>query len=162
LEKICNILLVVILVITLVIAGIIGIPQLLGKKVYSVLTGSMEPTYPVGSIVFVENVNPDTLQVGDVITFSASGFDTLATHRITGVDVDGRTLNTKGDGNNAEDIYPVEFENVIGRVFFSIPFLGLITSNLRTTAGMLCIVGLLMIVFILFTLPELSKKTEKK
>lgn len=161
-EKVCNVLLVTILVVMLLIAGVLGVPQIFGNKVYSVLSASMMPTYPIGSVVFVKKISTENIEIGDVITFKASGFDALATHRVTGINYDDKSFTTKGDNNNAEDIYPVEFENVIGRVYFSIPLIGHITANLRTDAGMSQIAGLLVIVFILFTLPDFLKKSRKR
>ena len=59
----------ILLVIVLVIAAVLYIPRLMGLKTYKVLSGSMEPEYHVGSVVYVEKSSIDDIEVGDVITF---------------------------------------------------------------------------------------------
>ena len=50
-------------------AAVLYIPRLMGLKTYKVLSGSMEPEYHVGSVVYVEKSLIDDIEVGDVITF---------------------------------------------------------------------------------------------
>ena len=59
----------ILLVIVLVMAAVLYIPRLMGLKTYKVLSGSMEPEYHVGSVVYVEKSLIDDIEVGDVITF---------------------------------------------------------------------------------------------
>ena len=85
---------------------LIGV-RLLGVQVYSVLSGSMEPKYPVGSLIYVKAVDPYELKSGDVITFMLNE-NTVATHRIVEVVPDESDsgvvrFRTKGDANEAED-----------------------------------------------------------
>ena len=47
--------------------------QLFGLKPYSVLSGSMESVYPTGSLLYIQKVNPEMLEVGDVITYKMGG-----------------------------------------------------------------------------------------
>nr|WP_317283096.1 signal peptidase I [uncultured Sellimonas sp.] len=81
LKKICGFLSGVILLVLAVLAGILIIPKLMGYEEMAVLTGSMEPKYPVGSLIYVKEENPENLKVGDVITYRLSE-DTVVTHRI--------------------------------------------------------------------------------
>ncbi len=104
--------LVVILSILMVGARVVGL------RVFTVLSGSMEPTYPVGSMIYVKSVDPYELGSGDVITYMLSE-DTVATHRIVEVvpDEEDPTVirfMTKGDANDAIDATPVHYKNVIG------------------------------------------------
>lgn len=109
-----------------------------GLKLYCVQTGSMEPAYPVGAMIVVEDVGPETLVetlvAGDVITFTAGG-GTVVTHRIIGVDRENRQISTKGDNNNAADSSQVSYENVIGRVKFGVPVIGYAVLLLKTNFG---------------------------
>ena len=59
----------ILLVIVLVMAAVLYITRLMGLKTYKVLSGSMEPEYHVGSVVYVEKSSIDDIEVGDVITF---------------------------------------------------------------------------------------------
>lgn len=87
-------------------------------QVYSVLSGSMEPTYHTGSLIYVKDVDYTTIQPGQVITFMLDE-DTVATHRVVEVvpdDEDPSVLRyrTKGDANNVEDGSLVHYKNVLG------------------------------------------------
>ena len=105
-----------------------------GLKLYCVQTGSMEPTYPVGAMIVVEDVEPTALETGDVITFTV-GDGTVVTHRIVGIDRQTRQIETKGDNNNAADSSQISYENVIGRVKFGIPAVGYAVLLLKTNFG---------------------------
>lgn len=86
------------------------VPNILGFKPFIVLSGSMESKINVGDLVFVKEVNPSKLQVGDIIAFRDSE-DIVTTHRIVDIDTKDNELCfvTKGDANNANDdgiVYP--------------------------------------------------------
>ena len=81
LKKICGFLSGILLIVLEALAGILIIPKVMGYEEMAVLTGSMEPKYPVGSLIFVKEENLEKLQVGDVITYRLSG-DTVVTHRV--------------------------------------------------------------------------------
>lgn len=111
-------------------------PRLFGWSMLTVLTGSMEPTLPEMSLIFVHQVPPETLQPGDIITFytTLSGREgVLNTHRITEVvDADsGLSFLTKGDANSLRDQEAVPAANVLGRVAYCSVFLGTAVSLLR-------------------------------
>ena len=101
----------------------IAILLICGMKLYCVETGSMEPDYPVGSMVVVERVWFDQLKEGDVITYVVSD-NTVVTHRLIGIDTEHQLLTTKGDNSNVADASPVSYKNVIGRVKFGIRGVG--------------------------------------
>ena len=137
-----------------------------GFKVFTVLSGSMEPTYHTGSVIYVKEVDYTTLQPGDVITFAISE-DMVATHRIVGVvpdDEDPSVLRyrTKGDANDAEDGTLVHYKNIVGKPVFSIPYLGYIASYIQSPPGSyIAIAGaafLLMLTFI----PDLFAKDDEE
>lgn len=103
---------------------------LFGYRYYTVLTGSMSPTYKVGDMIFVKVSDASDLNVGDVITFNPSqDSDAYLTHRIsekldnyegTGV----TCFRTKGDANDVGDSFLIDSSRVIGKVTFGIPGLG--------------------------------------
>lgn len=76
-------------------------PRLLGYTPFAVLSGSMEPAYPVGSLIYVQPVEASSLRVGDAVTFVANDQGTVATHRVIDVDGDSALLRTQGDANVA-------------------------------------------------------------
>lgn len=103
-----------------------------GIRYYTVLTPSMEPTYSVGDMVFVQLRNADQINVGDVITFNPSeNGDAYLTHRVTqkleNYEGTGVTcFRTKGDANDSEDSFLIDSARVIGTVRFYVPKLGYI------------------------------------
>ena len=70
----------------------------------------MTPTYPVNSLVIVREVEPQMIEVGDVITFVANEDGMLVTHRVISVDPSDKTFRTRGDANNVDDAEPVLWE----------------------------------------------------
>jgi signal peptidase len=100
-----------------------------GWQVDTVLSGSMEPAIPTGSVLVARPVLSDEISVGDIITFSGSGRDRFISHRVMKIEqADGIIFTTKGDANNAEDPFPVPAGNVEGKVILHIPFIGFILS----------------------------------
>lgn len=158
LRKICNTLTALIILCALALVAVLGIPILTGHQLYAVLTGSMEPTYPVGSIVIIKEVDPLEVAVGDVITYEASGFSTLVTHRVQSIDTEQQLLYTKGDNNTAADFYPVSFSSVRGRVNYCIPVLGRVVSGIRTPGGILVLLWILLLIVALLMLPDIVDK----
>ena len=97
-------------------------PMLFGYKPLVVLSGSMEPTYKVGSVLYYKQVDIKELKVGDPITFKLDE-GSIVSHRITKINANG--VITKGDANNTVDPKEVKFTNILGRdAKLSIPFVG--------------------------------------
>ena len=93
----------VVLVVLLAIL-LVGV-RLVGIVPYTVLSGSMEPAYHVGSLIYVQKVDPATLEVGDPLTYRMPD-GTVVTHRIIEVLEDGgleRRFRTQGDANEIPD-----------------------------------------------------------
>lgn len=161
LKKICEFLSTILLIFLFALAVILIGPNLLGMKSLAVLSGSMEPKIPVGSIVIIYDVEPDELQTGDVITYNLGG-GTLVTHRVVEVDVDNQSIITKGDANEVEDGAPVSFSKVVGKMKMHVPYLGYISIYIRTPLGIAATCGVLIVVVLLTFLPEVFKKEENK
>lgn len=119
---------------TLVVALLLAAPGLLGWKQMSVLTGSMEPEIPVGSMVYVEPVEPESLAEGDVVTFVQADGDTV-THRVVKNRTVEGTLVTKGDANEEEDMDPVPYERVVGKVGLTLPNAGEVLGYISSDVG---------------------------
>lgn len=136
--------------------------RLVGLQVFNVISGSMEPTYSVGDLLYVKAVDPDSVKVGDPITFVLNEDLVVATHRVVEIDSENRRFTTKGDANESEDANPVHFNNLIGVPVFSIPLLGYVSAYIQNPPGMYVAIvlgaGLLLAVF----LPDLLTKKEKK
>lgn len=125
----------VIIFISVVCIGIVYAPKLMGYQTYSIETGSMAPTIPQGSMVYVKPVTEySEYQVGDVVTFSANDEQGSFTHRIIKIDDKKRVFETQGDANESKDMSPTPFEYAVGRVQFAIPYIGYAASFLRNKA----------------------------
>lgn len=134
-----------------------------------VLGGSMEPTYHIGSILFIKDVDVTDVGVGDVITFSTpqSGtrFEgTLTTHRVTAIDTESGRLafRTQGDANNTEDTWVVPADTVVGRGSFSIPYLGYASSFIRSKTGFLMLVIIPAVLIVLLELSSIIKTIRER
>lgn len=118
---------------TLALAALLALPTMLGWQQLTVLTGSMEPAVPVGSIVYVAPTTPSELVEGDIVTFGAG--DETVTHRVVSNHKVEGELITKGDANAEEDLQPVPYTSVVGKAVLTLPGLGDILAVLASTAG---------------------------
>ena len=136
--------------------------RLVGLQVFNVISGSMEPTYSVGDLIYVKDVDPDAIKVGDPITFVLNEDLVVATHRVIQVDSENRYFYTKGDANSTADASPVHFNNVIGVPVFSLPLLGYVSAYIQSPPGMYVAitVGILLVAAVF--LPDLFTKKKKE
>ncbi len=135
LKVVANALVIVVVVLAILLHGL----QFVGLKPYSVLSGSMQSVYPTGSLLYIRDVKPETLEVGDVITYRmASG--TMCTHRIVELVPDKNNpdtirFRTKGDENDSADGGLVEYGAVMGKAVFCIPLLGYLATYMAVPPG---------------------------
>lgn len=112
------------------------VPRLGGATPYTVLTGSMRPGMPPGTLVVVRPVDPTDIGIGTVVTYQLeSGRPAVVTHRVVAVGFDGRgrqVFRTKGDANQSPDPEWVRPQQVRGQRWYSVPYLGY-ASNLLTS-----------------------------
>jgi signal peptidase len=125
-------------------AGLL-VPRLSGATPYTVLTGSMSPTLPPGTLAVVRPVEPAEIATGSVITYQLeSGRPEVVTHRVVGVrtDLSGEvSWQTRGDANGAPDAEWVRVEQVRGEVWYAVPWLGHVGRWLTTTQRDLVVQG---------------------
>jgi signal peptidase len=134
---------------TALVLGVI-VPRVAGATPYVVLTDSMEPSLPVGTLVVSRPVEPDRIRTGSVITYQLrSGQEQLVTHRVVGIGmtVGGeRTYLTQGDANDVPDTQPVRDVQVRGAVWYQVPYVGHVAgafTGQREAIGMVAAVLLL-------------------
>lgn len=108
------------------------VPRIAGATPYVIETSSMSPKMPPGTLIVVRPTSLNEINPGDVITYQIkSGESTVVTHRVVaqGIDATGQPrYRTQGDANEAADknwVLPVQIKGV---VWYSIPFLGYVTS----------------------------------
>ena len=165
LKKLWSVLSTLIVIAVVALAILLAGVRVVGLTPYVVLSGSMEPTYHTGSLIYDKKVDPFTLKEGDVITFMVSE-DTLATHRIVGVvpdeDEPGTIrFRTKGDANDAEDGTLVHYKNVVGTPVFTIPYLGYFSNWITHAPGKYIAITAAVVFLILLFLPDMLKKADE-
>lgn len=115
----------------------LALPRLLGYNAYSVVSGSMEPALPVGSVVYVESAGVSQIRAGDIIAFDDEG--TVVTHRVIESRPQEGAFITKGDANPSLDIKPTPYWKLIGRVKLCVPLLGRVLSLYAVPEGKLAL-----------------------
>lgn len=104
------------------------------------MSGSMEPEYPVGAMIYVRPVDYKDLKVGDVISYVANDDKVVVTHRISEIVVDENDssvlrFRTKGDANATADGKLVHYKNVLGTPVIVIPYIGYFVHNIQQPPG---------------------------
>jgi signal peptidase len=123
------------------------LPRATDGAAMTVLTGSMSPEIPAGSIVLVRPVEPGSLEVGDVATYQAEeGKAVFITHRIAAIDTSTfpTTYTFKGDANRGADLDPVVPDQIRGEVWFHVPHLGTIRDTLHGGTGLTLVAAVLL------------------
>lgn len=118
--------------------------------IYTVMTGSMSPTFEAGSVIIVKKADGSSYQAGDILAFTSSDGDMLITHRIMEVETAGnsRRYITRGDANNVDDLWPVPQAHAVGRVVFWLNGLGKAIIFIRTGKGILVVVSLMLLLLL--------------
>jgi signal peptidase len=132
----------------LVLAG----PIALGDHPHTDLSGSMEPVISPGDVVMDEQIAPWEAQVGDIVTFRDPQEESkLLTHRVVSIRDEGTSLRfvTQGDANNTQEHWQVPATGQIGRVMYTVPWVGHVAVFARTKLGWMLMIGipLLLIAF---------------
>lgn len=130
---------VVVVFVLIVAVSFFPIPGMV--KVFTVRSGSMEPTIHTGSLIFVRAVAK--YQVGDIITIDTQEDKKTITHRVVEVrkTESGEVYLTKGDNNEEADQEQVVQENVIGKTIFTLPLLGYPVAYAQTKKGFLMLIA---------------------
>jgi signal peptidase len=110
----------------------IGAARLAGYGAFVVTSGSMSPSIAVGSLTVVQAVRPETIGVGDVITYALP--DRIVTHRVQAVSAeDGRVaFVTRGDANDVADPWLAEPQGEVGAVRAVLPYAGYAVAAIQS------------------------------
>lgn len=127
----------------------------------------MEPEFPVGSLVYVEKVNPSDIKVGDAITFYLKDTNIVATHQVYEVDTKNRLFRTQGinnfdeDGKILHDAEPVYYNSLIGKANFCIPVLGNVNRFCTTAPGCYILIAVVIFIAAISIIVDLIPQSEK-
>lgn len=133
LPALCRIVGILILLLVIGFSLSLLLPRFLGYQVYNIMSGSMEPAIPAGSLIYVKDLEPEDVAEGDVIVFEMDG--SVVAHRVVqNRFVEGEFV-TKGDANAGEDLFNVRYGDLLGRVTAHVPRLGAFSMLYSTTVG---------------------------
>lgn len=142
--------------VALVAVLVILVPAVTKSTPYTILTSSMEPGYPPGTLVIVKPIEVDDIAIGTVLTYQLeSGKPEVVTHRVTQIiqpttPDDEKSFVTKGDANSQPDALPVKPVQIKGAVWYAVPWIGwvnnLVNGDMRAViipiiAGLLFLYG---------------------
>ena len=121
---------------TLALVGLARLAPAMGHRVLIISSGSMTPAIPVGAVVVLDPVTATGVRTGDVVTLRLDN-GAVFTHRVMRLVSLGGVpyVETKGDANLAVDPTLTPLDHVIGRVSFTLPFVGFLMAGLPMPAG---------------------------
>jgi len=128
-------------------------------KLLIVQSGSMEPSIKTGSAVFIQK--QDTYNTDEIITFSGGNpKNETTTHRIVKSElINGQEIFiTKGDANQGEDREQTKITNILGKVSFSLPYLGYIVAFTKTQMGFIFLIVVPAVIIIFSEVLNLKKE----
>ena len=121
----------------MVVAVFIYIAPHIGWHVSAVVSGSMEPALKTGSLVVTRPVDPEEIEVGDIITFIQASTDArMITHRVIDIQKNSPIyFQTQGDNCGMPDPFTVPARNLVGEICLHIPYGGNFTEFMKTPTG---------------------------
>ena len=156
-KKIIKFVILISLIILFIVNLILSLEEkkhIFGIYMFNIVSESMEPTFYKDDLAIVKSCNLDDLKKGDIITFKQE--DRIISHRISEItnEKGERTIITKGDNNEVEDLEPVDTQNIYGKVVFIIPKIGKILNYIQTISGFMNVCILIVIIWILVSFRE--------
>ena len=131
-----------------------SVSNLAGFTPLTVQSDSMAPTFDENDLIFIQQCDPSSLQVGDIVTFHAiiDNQYALNTHRIIAInEVNGlNSYTTKGDNNEFADQHVIADGDIVGKYVFKIPYLGKVIDFLSSTWGFLIVIVVPMLLFFIY------------
>lgn len=148
--------------IVIIAALLVVSPIIAGYRPVVILSGSMEPNYPVGGITYYKAADFTEIRVGDAITFNI-GEGSLATHRVVSKDEENQSFTTKGDNNPSEDNSPVPYGRVAGKTTnLAIPYAGYLTNYAQNNWYVIAIFGVILLIDMLLPSRKKPNKESKR
>lgn len=165
--KVWNVVLACLVAAAAFLAVAFGAARFIGLTPYAVLSGSMEPEFPVGSLIYVRSVDPADVRPGDAITFRLDS-GTLVTHEVFKVDGQAREFctrgiaNVDGQGNISPDAAPVPWSSLVGRVVACVPLLGYVNVFVTQPPGVFVVISAAAVVVAVSVAIELAQMRRRE
>lgn len=147
---ICSVIGTVLLIILIISCLPLTLPKAFGYQMYTVISGSMEPALPVGSLVYVKYQEPESIEKKDIIAFYGSNErSSIITHRVVYNKKLSGEFVTKGDANKEKDMNPISYNQYMGKVVLMIPVIGGVAQTLTTGSGKIVLFGFIGLILLL-------------
>lgn len=156
-----NVLFNILAIITLIAVVFVAFNIFSGAKGYAVITDSMSPEINRGDVVFVKQTDFNSLKQGDIVTVAFPDGSGYFTHRIIAIDYDAQVIRTKGDANQSRDPQPSVKEQIVGKVWYSVPLLGYFSIVFSNLGAVKISVILAVAAIVLITLSATASKLKK-
>lgn len=143
------------------------IPTMNGSlHILTVLSGSMQPSIQPGDVVICTSIQPESIEINDIITFAhhdTSNKQSI-THRVIDIIYEDQTVSfqTKGDANEDADVQLVSEKQVIGIVVFTIPLLGYFVSFMQSQLGFILLIMIPACILIVGEMRNIYSISKKK
>lgn len=134
--------------------------SIMGYRIYTIATGSMEPTLEVGDVILVTETPYEELKIQDIITYESKAIGTegmIITHRIIDINSETKEIQTKGDANDASDPI-ITGDQVYGRVTYKFIIISLLTKIIRTKTGFYFLIFIPLVVVIFLEAADIITK----
>ena len=162
-SALCSVLGTAILIAVILICLPLTMSGFFGGQFLAVVSGSMEPEIPTGSLVYVKGANPEEIQEDEIIAFyAARDPGTIVTHRVVENHKEEQELITKGDANNINDMNPTRYQNFIGRVEFHLPYIGFVTQMMTSVPGKIAVGSMIGLAIALHIMADSLDKRKKE
>ena len=119
------------LILALIVILFVAVMLVSGAKGFAVESDSMSPALRRGDAVFVRPVSFDKLREDDVISARFPESGGVFTHRIVRVDTENHRVYTRGDHNMSDDPMPTDASHIIGKLWFSLPYVGFLSLSVQ-------------------------------
>lgn len=169
-KRIGNALLSLICVALMAVIGLTVYAKATGKQVFRtsvlwVLTDSMADAIPARSYILVETVDPQEIQVGDIITFYSRDpaiAGSLNSHRVVEILGDHEEFRTKGDNNPGVDNATVLASDVVARYVKNLPLLTKLGRLFATTGGLILTFSLILVSCVIWITLRLVRNAKRR
>jgi signal peptidase len=151
--------LVVVALLMIGLLSIVSISKIGDFRLFIVQSGSMEPAIKVGSLIFTKSNSE--YEEGDIVTRKIEDEKETITHRIVEKLENGNFI-TKGDANNTEDKEEVQKEDIVGKTYLIVPYLGYPVAYAQTSQGFIFLIVIPATIFIYEELRKIKKEIAKK
>lgn len=168
LKKIWNVFSWIVVALTILTAFfLMGVRTFGGLRPFSVQTGSMDPVYSVGTLVYVKKCTLADIKPGDDVTFTINEDLDVATHRVYSVDIKNGSFVTYGVANKKENGEFIldgnrDGRNLVGKVIFSLPYLGYVSDFIMRPPGSYITIILLVTFFVLNIIFDNAEKEKSQ